>query len=174
MQSTREQVNLGVSLMRLGQREKAYDILKRELDSDPSNENIQENFRENTKQLKQAIARERGRKAYRESIKRNRPLRPKPPVDFPRLTLDELYAPNNSRFLQGKKPFILTDVFKGEKLRELQRKSEAVLEYFGDKAHVDYIPFGSHMKNGQPHALMSLVSTAATLMIISYVIFYSI
>eukprot|EP01138_Halocafeteria_seosinensis_P011220 gb/GECG01011461.1/.p1 GENE.gb/GECG01011461.1/~~gb/GECG01011461.1/.p1 ORF type:complete len:187 (+),score=29.12 gb/GECG01011461.1/:1-561(+) len=144
--------------MRLGQREKAYDVLKRELDNDPDAPNIQENFQENMKQLKQAIARAYGKKVYRKSVDRNRPLKPRTTVDFPRLTLDELYSPQNARFLEGKKPFILVDVFAKEKLRLLQRKSEAVLQYYGDKTQVDYIPFGSHLADGQPHALMSLVS----------------
>eukprot|EP01138_Halocafeteria_seosinensis_P012243 gb/GECG01012511.1/.p1 GENE.gb/GECG01012511.1/~~gb/GECG01012511.1/.p1 ORF type:complete len:707 (+),score=44.48 gb/GECG01012511.1/:1-2121(+) len=77
---------------------------------------------------------------------------------IPRLTHDELYRPDNVEYLHGNRPFILSGIIDSTTLGSMQRKMEAVLEYFSDKTHVSYNPYGVHetSKSGPSQVRTSL------------------
>lgn len=151
--------------MRLRLVNKAYELLHEEFQRAPENDAILANFLENVKATKRQAAQEFAKKHRKSLADDNGKIHVKhEPVDFPRLTLSEMYQPENHIYLQGKRPFILTGVFKGEKLRELQRKTEAILAYFGDKTHIEYLPFASHVVKPMPKSITSLVSARANIL----------
>eukprot|EP01138_Halocafeteria_seosinensis_P004268 gb/GECG01004365.1/.p1 GENE.gb/GECG01004365.1/~~gb/GECG01004365.1/.p1 ORF type:complete len:707 (+),score=90.76 gb/GECG01004365.1/:1-2121(+) len=107
-------------------------------------------YRNLVSRLGKRLGKEWGRRVYVEDTSIARTV--------PRLTKNDLYDPQNVDYLLGNKPFILVGAVEDTDLTMMQRRMEAVLEYFSDKSLVSYAPYGIHIgpEYGPSHVSVSL------------------
>ena len=88
------------------------------------------------------VGRELVRKLLKKAKEHNIKLQAKATKSLKRISLKELYLPENKHYVEGFYPFVLTEMFSLSTLDRLQQRVETVLEYFSDKTYLQYYPFG--------------------------------
>eukprot|EP01138_Halocafeteria_seosinensis_P007253 gb/GECG01007416.1/.p1 GENE.gb/GECG01007416.1/~~gb/GECG01007416.1/.p1 ORF type:complete len:691 (+),score=92.41 gb/GECG01007416.1/:1-2073(+) len=152
-------MNLGVAYMRRGHFDEALNLLRQVLDEAPDHREAAKNYKECLELASTKKGEEMGTRLQQTLHKAqswNSSLPSRPPGKLKRLTVDDLYKPENFQYLHGAKPFILQHAFNDSELDRMQRKLVAFLEYFSDKSVVSYHPFGSHDHVLDPSGHISL------------------